>query len=155
MGAGPEVSRFDEIRALGDPYPYFRGLISEFGYSLAVVPYEQPARRRGITTHNFYSLYDLAILGITNHSKVPLRIATFTGFILSVVSALVGIFYLVYKLLAWEQFDLGLAPLIIGVFFFAAVQLFFIGIVGEYIGSIHTQVLNRPMVVEKERVNFD
>jgi len=145
----------DEIRALGDPYPYFRGLISEFGYSLAVVPYEQPARRRGITTHNFYSLYDLAILGITNHSKVPLRIATFTGFILSVVSALVGIFYLVYKLLAWEQFDLGLAPLIIGVFFFAAVQLFFIGIVGEYIGSIHTQVLNRPMVVEKERVNFD
>ena len=86
---------------------------------------------------------------------MPLRIATFTGFLLSVVSALVGIFYLVYKLLAWEQFDLGLAPLIIGVFFFAAVQLFFIGIVGEYIGSIHTQVLNRPMVVEKERVNFD
>ncbi len=145
----------DEIRSLEDPYPYFRGLISEFGYSLAIVPYEQPARRRGITTHNFYSLYDLAILGITNHSKVPLRIATFAGFVLSVLSACVGIFYLGYKLLAWEEFDLGLAPLIIGVFFFAAVQLFFIGIVGEYIGSIHTQVLKRPMVVEKERVNFE
>ena len=145
----------DEIRSLGDPYPYFRGLISEFGYPLAVVPYHQPARRRGKTTHNLYSLYDLAILGVTNHSKVPLRIATFVGFVLSMLSALVGIFYLVYKLAAWNEFDLGLAPLIIGVFFFAAVQLFFIGIVGEYIGSIHTQVLKRPMVVEKERINFD
>ena len=145
----------DEIRSLGDPYPYFRGLISEFGYSFAIVPYEQPARRRGVTTHNFYSLYDLAILGVTNHSKIPLRIATFVGFILSVLSALIGVFYLAYKLFAWEEFDLGLAPLIIGVFFFAAVQLFFIGIVGEYIGSIHTQVLKRPMVVERERINFD
>lgn len=144
-----------EIKSLEDPYPYFRGLISDFGYSLAIVPYEQPARRWGKTTHNLYSLYDLAILGVTNHSKVPLRIATFMGFILSVLSACVGIFYLTYKLLAWEDFDLGLAPLIIGMFFFAAVQLFFIGIVGEYIGSIHTQVLKRPMVVEKERINFD
>ena len=106
-------------------------------------------------TPDFYSLYDMAILGVTNHSKIPLRVATFAGIVLSVLSALVGMFYLVYKLLAWEDFDLGLAPLIIGMFFFAAVQLFFIGIVGEYIGSIHTQVLKRPMVVEKERINFE
>jgi|TARA_B100000530_G_scaffold167448_1_gene105521 glycosyltransferase involved in cell wall biosynthesis len=145
----------DTIRSLEDPYPYFRGLISEFGYSVAIVPYQQPARRRGKTTHNFYSLYDMAILGVTNHSKIPLRVATFAGIVLSVLSALVGMFYLVYKLLAWDDFDLGLAPLIIGMFFFAAVQLFFIGIVGEYIGSIHTQVLKRPMVVEKERINFE
>jgi len=145
----------DEIKSLQDPYPYFRGLISEFGYSLAIVPYHQPARRRGKTTHNLYSLYDMAMLGITSHSKVPLRIATFTGFVLSVLSALVGVFYLAYKLAAWDEFDLGLAPLIIGMFFFAAVQLFFIGIVGEYIGSIHTHALKRPMVVEKERINFE
>ena len=145
----------DVVRSLNDPYPYFRGLISEFGFEVATVPYQQPARKRGVTTHNFYSLYDMAVLGITNHSKVPLRIATFAGFAMSLVSAAVGIFYLLYKMLSWDRFDLGLAPLIIGLFFFAAVQLFFIGIVGEYIGSIHTQVLNRPMVIEKERINFD
>ncbi len=143
------------IRSLNDPYPYFRGLISEFGFEIARVPYQQPARKRGVTTHNFYSLYDMAVLGITSHSKVPLRIATFAGFAMSLVSAAVGIFYLLYKIISWDRFDLGLAPLIIGLFFFAAVQLFFIGIVGEYIGSIHTQVFNRPMVIEKERINFD
>ena len=143
------------IRSLNDPYPYFRGLISEFGFEIAIIPYHQPTRKRGVTSHNFYSLYDMAVLGITNHSKVPLRIATFAGFAMSLVSAAVGFFYLLYKVISWDRFDLGLAPLIIGLFFFAAVQLFFIGIVGEYIGSIHTQVLNRPMVIEKERINFD
>ena len=144
----------DTIRSLKDPYPYFRGLISELGFEVAKVQYDQPARLTGLTSHSFYSLYDMAVLGITNHSKVPLRVATFLGFMMSILSLGAGFFYLAYKLLYWSEFELGAAPLIIGLFFFAAVQLFFIGIIGEYIGSIHTQVLKRPMVVEKERVNF-
>ena len=95
------------------------------------------------------------MLGITNHSKVPLRLATMFGFIASVLSAIIGFIYLIYKLLFWQQFSLGIAPLVIGIFFFASIQLLFIGIIGEYIGSIHTQVLKRPLVIEKERINFD
>jgi hypothetical protein len=97
----------------------------------------------------------MAFLGITNHSKIPLRLATFSGFVISLLSLLVGITYFIYKLMFWDRFELGIAPLVIGIFFFAAVQLFFIGLIGEYIGSIHTQVLRRPLVVEKERINFD
>ena len=115
----------------------------------------QPARSRGVTKNNFLSLYDMALLGITNHSKVPLRIATFTGFVISVLSLLVALGYLIAKLLYWNQLQMGTAPLLIGIYFFGAVQLFFIGILGEYIGSIHTQVHKRPLVVEKERINFD
>jgi hypothetical protein len=118
------------------------------------VHYHQPARKRGITKNNFYTLYDMAMLGITNHSKIPLRLATMSGFLMSLASLAVGTVYLIYKLLFWQQFPAGTAPLVIGVFFFASVQLFFIGILGEYIGSIHTQVLKRPLVVEKERINF-
>jgi glycosyltransferase involved in cell wall biosynthesis len=145
----------DTIREIDDPYPYFRGLICELGYSRAVIPFEQPARKRGITKNNLYTLYDNAMLGITNHSKVPLRLAAFLGFCLGFLSFLVAFAYLVYKLLFWSRFQLGTAPIIIGIFFFAAVQLFFIGILGEYIGSIHTQVLRRPRVIEKERINFE
>jgi glycosyltransferase involved in cell wall biosynthesis len=144
----------DYCRSLQDPYPYFRGIIAETGLPTAEVHYHQPARKRGITKNNFYTLYDLAVLGITNHSKIPLRLATMSGFLMSLVSLIVGIVYLVYKLLFWQQFPAGTAPLVIGLFFFASVQLFFIGILGEYIGSIHTQVLKRPLVVEKERINF-
>ena len=144
----------ETMRSLKDPYPYFRGLIAEFGHERTEIEYVQPRRKRGMTTHTLYSLYDMAMLGITNHSKVPLRIATFTGFIVSMLSACVGIFYLVYKIVFWDRYDAGIAPLVIGLFFFAAVQLFFIGIIGEYVGAIHTQVLKRPLVVEKERVNF-
>ena len=114
----------------------------------------QPVRRRGVTSQNFYRLYDLAMLGITNHSKVPLRFATMLGFLLSLCSFAVAVIYLVFKLMFWEQFQLGLAPLVVGLFFFGSVQLFFIGILGEYIGAIHTQVLKRPLVVERERLNF-
>jgi glycosyltransferase involved in cell wall biosynthesis len=144
----------DYCRGLGDPYPYFRGLISEIGLSTASIPFVQPTRKRGITKNNFYTLYDTAMLGITNHSKVPLRLATMMGFAMSFVSLLLGLVYLVYKLLFWERFTVGVAPVVIGLFLFASVQLFFIGILGEYIGAIHTQVLNRPLVVEKERINF-
>lgn len=143
------------IRDLEDPYPYFRGLISELGFEYATIPFEQPRRIRGITKNNFYTLYDLAMLGITSHSKVPLRIATMAGFALSGVSLLIALGYLIAKLLFWDSFALGSAPILIGIFFFSSVQLFFIGILGEYIGAIHTQVLKRPLVIEKERVNFD
>lgn len=145
----------ETIRKIDDPYPYFRGLICELGYSRAIVPFEQPARKRGFTKSNLYILYDNAMLGITNHSKVPLRLATLAGFTLGFISFLIALAYLVYKLLFWSEFQLGTAPVVIGIFFFAAVQLFFIGILGEYIGSIHTQVLRRPRVVEKERINFE
>lgn len=143
------------IRKLEDPYPYFRGLISELGFPVAQIPYVQPKRIRGITKNNFYTLYDIAMLGITSHSKIPLRMATFFGFCIGGMSFLLAMGYLVYKLLYWENFQLGTAPLIIGFFFIASVQLFFIGILGEYIGAIHTQVLHRPLVIEKERINFE
>jgi glycosyltransferase involved in cell wall biosynthesis len=144
----------EQIRKIADPYPYFRGLIAELGFPIWKIEYRQPARRRGITSNNFYRLYDTAMLGITSHSKVPLRVATMFGFAASAVSLLVALGYFVAKLVWWNQFQLGMAPLIIGIFFFGSVQLFFIGILGEYIGSIHTQVLRRPLVVERERVNF-
>ena len=144
----------DYCRELHDPYPYFRGLISEIGLPVSVVTYKQPRRARGFSKNNFYTLYDIALLGITNHSKVPLRLATLSGFLLSLLSFFVGCGYLVYKLMFWERFSLGIAPALIGLFFFCSVILFFIGILGEYIGAIHTQVLRRPLVVEKERINF-
>jgi glycosyltransferase involved in cell wall biosynthesis len=145
----------DTLREIDDPYPYFRGLICDLGYARAEIPYTQPTRQRGVTKNNFYSLYDMAMLGITNHSKVPLRLAAMAGFAMSIVAVIVAVVYLVLKLTMWDTFDLGLAPLVIGVYLLGAVQLFFIGILGEYIGSIHTQVYHRPLVIEKERINFD
>jgi glycosyltransferase involved in cell wall biosynthesis len=140
---------------LNDSYPYLRGLVSELGYEPAKIEYKQPLRKRGLTKNNFYTLYDMAMLGFTNHSKVPLRLATFTGFIVSMFSLMIGAIYLIYKLIFFDNFDVGMAPLVVGLFFFSAVQLIFIGVIGEYIGSIHTQVLKRPLVIEKERVNFE
>lgn len=144
----------DYLRRIDDPYPYFRGIIADIGYEYAVIPYVQPRRERGITKNNFYTLYDMAMLGITSYSKVPLRLATMVGFTLSLLSLLVAFGYFIAKLAMWDNFSLGMAPMVIGLFFFSSVQLFFIGILGEYIGAIHTQVLKRPLVVEKERVNF-
>ena len=144
----------DYCRQLHDPYPYFRGIIAEVGLPVEEIHYHQPKRPRGITKNNFYTLYDMAMLGITNHSKIPLRLATMSGFLMSLFSLMAGLGYLILKLLLWQQFPIGVAPLVIGLFLFASVQLFFIGILGEYIGSIHTQVLKRPLVVEKERINF-
>jgi glycosyltransferase involved in cell wall biosynthesis len=144
----------DYCREAADPYPYFRGMISEIGFPAARIPYRKPARKRGITKNNFYTLYDLAMLGITSHSKVPLRLATMLGFAMSFLSLLVAVGYLFYKLLFWNDFSAGIAPVVIGLFLFSSVQLFFIGILGEYIGAIHTQILKRPLVVERERINF-
>jgi glycosyltransferase involved in cell wall biosynthesis len=143
------------LKSLDDPYPYFRGLIAEIGFDVARVTYEQPGRARGITKNNFYTLYDMAMLGITSHSKLPIRLATMTGFALSIVSFVISLTYVVLKLVLWDRFQLGTAPLLIGMFFFGSVQIFFIGLIGEYVASIHTQVLRRPLVVERERVNFE
>jgi len=143
------------LRDLDDPYPYFRGLIADMGFESAKIEYVQPIRKRGVTKNNFYTLFDMAMLGMASYSKVPLRLATMLGFVLAVINLLVAIFYLVYKIIFWESFSLGIAPLVVGLFFFASVQLLFIGIVGEYVGFIHTQVLKRPLVVEKERINFE
>lgn len=144
----------DTLRSINDPYPYFRGLIADLGYEAAKIEFTQPTRKRGITKNNFFTLYDMAMLGLVNYSKVPLRLATMFGFVAAAVSAFIGLFYLVYKLINWQNFELGLAPMVVGLFFFGSVQLFFLGIVGEYIGAIHTQVLHRPLVIEKERINF-
>jgi glycosyltransferase involved in cell wall biosynthesis len=144
----------EAIRRIDDPYPYFRGLIADIGFEPARVPFTQPRRKRGISSQNWYSLYDYAFLGIVNHSKIPLRIATILGFLLACLSLLVAIGYLIYKLLYWDSFSLGVAPVLIGFFLLSSVQLVFIGIVGEYIGSIWTQVRHHPYVIEKERINF-
>jgi polyisoprenyl-phosphate glycosyltransferase len=144
----------DLVRQFGDPYPYFRGMIAEIGLPHAEVLYEQQRRKSGKSKNNFYTLYDLAMLGITKLSKVPLRLVTFSGFAGSLLSLLGGIGYFAYKLMFWHQFTLGIAPIAIGMFFLGSLQLLFMGIIGEYIGNIHTQVHNRPLVVERERLNF-
>jgi glycosyltransferase involved in cell wall biosynthesis len=142
-------------RDFRDPYPYFRGMIGEVGFPYKKVFYNQKRRSRGITKNNFYTLYDLAMLGITNLSKVPLRVVTFIGFVSSIISLLAGVFYLIYKLAFWNSFTVGMAPAVIGVFFFVSIQLVSLGIIGEYVGSIQTIVQNRPLVIERERINFD
>jgi glycosyltransferase involved in cell wall biosynthesis len=145
----------DHIIAFGDPYPYFRGIIAEIGLPHKKLYYDQPIRLRGITKNNFYTLYDMAALGIVNHSKVPLRFATFAGFLGAIFSFFVGTLYLFYKLLFWSSFAVGQAPMVIGLSFMASLQLVFLGILGEYIGAIHTQQQRRPYVIERERVNFE
>lgn len=145
----------EALRKFDDPYPYFRGLINEVGFERAEIEYTQPQRKKGKSKNNFYTLYDAAMLGFVNHSKVPLRIMTFAGFGMSIISLIIALSYLVYKFLHWQEFQLGLAPIIIGIFFLGFLQLFFIGILGEYIGAIYTQVKKKPLVIEKERINFD
>ena len=145
----------DLLKSFDDPYPYFRGMIAEIGLPHKEIYYDQPVRKRGITKNNFYTLYDMAMLGITNLSKVPLRLVTFSGFASAALCLLVGAGYLVYKLLYWNRFSVGIAPLVIGIFFFSSVQLISLGILGEYIGAIYTHVQKRPLVVERERINFE
>lgn len=140
--------------SLGDAYPYVRGLVSDLGFRIGRVPYEQPLRKRGLSKNNFYTLYDMAMLGVTSHSKVPLRLATMMGFAMSLLSFLSGVGYFVYKLIAWKSFTVGIAPLVIGLFFISSVQLFFLGMLGEYIGFMHSQILKRPLVIERERIGW-
>ncbi len=144
----------DVLRSLDDPYPYFRGLISDMGFEAAQIEFVQPARTHGKSKSNLLYLYEEAMLGITSYTKLPLRLATMLGFVAAVASGLIGAFYLIYKLIFWSEFSVGIAPLAIGLFFFGAVQLIFLGIIGEYIAAIYIQVLKRPLVYEKERINF-
>ncbi len=141
-------------KSFGDPYPYFRGMIAEIGLPAKKILYDQPNRKFGITKNNWYTLYDMGILGIINHSRVPLRMAVFAGFLGAGLSFLIALIYLVLKLIFWKTFAFGLAPMLIGVFFIASIQLVFLGILGEYVGAIYTQVQARPYTVELERVNF-
>lgn len=144
----------DHIKKINDPYPYLRGMIAELGYPISTIEFNQPRRSRGISKNNFYTLYDIAMLGIISHSVLPLRIAGMIGFSIATFSFLVSIFYFIYKLLNWNSFPLGLAPLVIFSTFLFGMLFVFLGIIGEYIGSIHLYLKNRPIVIEKERVNF-
>jgi len=149
-----DKSAADAIKSLNDPYPYFRGMVFEVGFKTEEVVYEQKPRPRGITKNNFMSLYDVAMLGICSNSKIPLRVMTLVGFLSSFVSFLFGMFYLTYKLINWNSFRIGMAPVIIGLFFLGSIQLIFLGIIGEYIGFIFTNVQRRPLVIEEKRINF-
>jgi len=143
------------LRELNDPYPFMRGIVAELGFERCEIPFVQPKRAHGKTSQNFYSLYDMAMLGFISYSKLPLRMASFIGFTVSLLSFLAALIYLILKISYWTSFSLGLAPLIIGMFFFSGIQLFFLGVIGEYIAAIFTQVKQRPLVVEKERINFN
>ena len=143
------------VKELKDPYPFFRGMIAEVGFKVKKLDYAQPVRLRGLTKNNFYTLYDIGMLGIISNSKVPLRMAVFMGVLFGLISILIGFGYFVAKLMFWDTMSLGAAPLIIMSSLMFSVMLFFIGIIGEYIGAIYTQVLNRPLVFESERINFD
>ena len=144
----------EEIRNINDPYPYFRGLISEITNEIKLVPFHQPKRLGGKTKNNFYTLYDIGVLGVIKHSKLPLRIITFIGMIASIASFLIAAVFFFRKLFNWDSFTVGVAPLIIGFFLIASIQIFLLGFVGEYVMSILTQTRKLPLVIEKERINF-
>lgn len=145
----------DAMKQFHEAVPYPRGLVSEIGFRRIEIPYVQEKRKGGKSSYNFFMYYDYAMTGFVNYSKLPLRLAVFTGFIIAGISLLIAAGYFVYKLMYWDTFNLGLAPLVIGLFFFSAMQLIFIGIIGEYLGAVWTQVKNRPLVIEEEKINFD
>ena len=143
------------LREINDPYPYFRGLLEELGFSNIKIPYQQQQRKKGKSSYNLYRYFDEAMLGVTSHSRIPLRLATIIGMIMSFISLVVAIGYIIAKLLFWQAFPLGTATVSVGLFLLASIQLFFIGIIGEYIGLIHMRMLKRPLVLERERINFE
>ena len=145
----------DLVKSFNDPYPYFRGIIAEISLPNKRIYFDQPARKRGITKNNFYTLYDIAMLGLVSTSKVPLRLATFAGFCGAGLSFVIAFIYLVLKLTFWRTFSVGVAPMLIGLFFIMSIQLVFMGIVGEYVGAIYTKVQQRPFAIEQERLNFE
>ena len=155
-GSGLYDREFVEVlRNLKDPKPFLRGIVAELGFRRKEIPYEQPQRRAGKTHNNFYTLYDAAMLSITSYTKIGLRLATFVGCGVGMISLLVALVYLILKLVMWNQFQAGMAPILIGMCFLGALQLFFIGLLGEYILSMNERVMNRPLVVEEERINFE
>lgn len=142
------------LKKLEDPTPFLRGIVAELGYQRKEIPYEQPKRRAGKTHNTFYRLYDAAMLSFTSYTKIGLRLATFLGILIGVLSFIIGLVYLILKLIYWDRFAAGMVPLLIGIFFLGAVQLFFIGLLGEYILAINTRVMKRPLVIEEKRINF-
>lgn len=154
-GFGLYDSSFIKIlRTLEDPTPFLRGIVAEFGYKRKEIPYEQQLRKTGNSQINLYSLYDFAMLSITSYTKIGLRLAVFSGVFVGFVSMLVGLIYLVLKLMYWDRFPAGTAPMLIGMMFLGAVQLFFIGFIGEYILTINQRIMKRPLVIEEKRINF-
>ena len=149
-----DKSVIEKLKKINDPYPYFRGLISELGEEISTIKFNQPKRKFGSTKNNLYTLYDIGMLGIVKHSKMPLRIMILLGFLFSMISLGVALFYLIYKLLYWESFRIGVAPIIIGIFGFASLQILLLGIIGEYVSVVLTHLRNMPLVEEKERINF-
>lgn len=149
-----DKSFINVMRNLKDPTPFLRGIVAEVGYKVKVIPYTQQKRRAGKTHNNFYTLYDAAMLSFTSYTKIGLRIATFLGFGISVISFLIALVYLIMKLVLWDRFNAGMAPVLIGLFFLGSVILIFLGIMGEYILSINERLMNRPLVIEEERINF-
>lgn len=145
----------DVLRELNDPIPFMRGIVAELGFRRKEIPYEQPKRRAGKTHNNFYTLYDAAMLSITSYTKIGLRLCTFLGILTGIISFLMGVIYFILKLVYWDRFQAGMAPILIGIFLLGAVQLFFIGMIGEYILSINQRVMKRPLVIEEERINFN
>ncbi|MCR5798888.1 MAG: glycosyltransferase family 2 protein [Lachnospiraceae bacterium] len=143
------------LKELKDPTPFLRGIVAELGWKRTSIPYEQQKRRAGKTSNNFYKLYDAAMLSFTSYTKVGLRLATFLGFGVAGVSLIIGLFYFIIKLINWNDYDMGMASIAIGLFFLGAVQLIFIGLIGEYILSMNQRIMNRPLVIEEERINFD
>lgn len=155
-GSGLYDREFIEIlRSLDDPTPFLRGIVAELGYQRKEIPYEQPQRRAGKTHNNFYRLYDAAMLSVTSYTKVGLRLATIFGAFCCVGSIFVALVYLIMKLIWWDRFPAGMAPLLIGMLFLGSVQIFFVGLVGEYVLSINQRIMKRPLVIEAERINFE
>lgn len=155
-GFGLYDRRFIEVlKQLDDPTPFLRGIVAELGFRRKDIEYEQPKRRAGKTSNNFYRLYDAAMLSITSYTKAGLRLATFFGCICSVISMIIAVVYLVMKLIYWDRFSAGMAPVLIGMFVLGSIQLFFIGLLGEYILTMNARIMKRPLVVEEERINFE
>lgn len=144
----------DIVKKNDDPYPYYRGLVCEVGFERAYVQFSQPVRKRGMSANNFYTLYDMGMTGLVKNSKVPLRIMAIIGFTMSVITFAMSVFYLIWKLINWYTFTMGMAPIIISITFLGSVQLFCLGLLGEYIAAIYTRIDNKPLVIEKERINF-
>lgn len=149
-----DKSFIDVLRRLDDPIPFMRGIVAELGFRRKDIPYMQAKRRAGNTHNNWYTLYDAAMLSFTSYTKVGLRLATFLGFIFAVLDMVFAIIYLVAKLIWWDRFPMGTAPLLIGMFFMGSIQLIFMGLLGEYVMSINTRVMDRPLVIEEKRINF-
>ena len=150
-----DKSFIEVLRNLDDPTPFLRGIVAELGFKRKEIPYEQQCRRAGKTSNNWYRLYDAAMLSFTSYTKVGMRICTIAGFFIAMISFIIAFVYIILKLVNWDNFEMGYAPILVGVFVLGGLQLFFIGLLGEYIMSINTRVMKRPLVIEEKRINFD